>query len=251
MITNAGLTGGGAVSEYPVYPPEQIKEVAYDAIIIASLTGYKPITEQLIGMGVAQGKIITDFVTVPVKSRIIFLERLGELFMEKNIQGAVAEGGVFQGEFAREINRVFSNKKLYLFDTFEGFDEKDLATENKNDYSSFGAKHLDMTSVELVLKKLPYPAMCDIRKGYFPETTQGVADQFCFVNLDFDLYDPILAGLEFFYPRMVSGGIILVHDFFNPDFRGVKAAISEFGNRRGDLRTFPIGDGISIAIYCS
>jgi hypothetical protein len=245
------MGGWGVVSEYPVYAPETIKGAAYDAIIIASLTGYKLITEQLIDMGVDPGKIITDFVIVPVKSRIIFLERLGELFLEKNIQGAVAEGGVFQGEFAREINRVFPNKKLYLFDTFEGFDEKDLATENKNDYSSFGAKHLDMTSVELVLKKLPYPEMCDIRKGYFPETAQGVTDRFCFVNLDFDLYDPILAGLEFFYPRMVPGGIILVHDFFNPGFKGVKAAIAEFGNRQGVLRTFPIGDGISIAVYCS
>jgi hypothetical protein len=201
-------------------------------------------------MGVPKGKIITDFVTIPVKSRIIFLEKLGELFKEKGVEGSVAEGGVFQGEFAREINRVFPEKPLYLFDTFSGFDERDIPAEQTYNYSSYGQHHLDMTSVDVVLKKLPYPDVCIIKQGYFPETTAGITDNFCFVNLDFDLYQPIFAGLEFFHPRMAPGGIIIVHDFFNPSFKGVKAAIAEFSRKNSELRTFPIGDGISIGIYC-
>ncbi|MDR2361603.1 MAG: hypothetical protein LBD91_02625 [Prevotellaceae bacterium] len=104
-------------------------------------------------MGVKQGRINTDYVVVPVKSRIIFLEKLGELFSERDIEGCVAEGGVFQGEFAKEINRIFPTKKLYLFDTFSGFDERDVYVERQHQYSKYGEAHLNITSEEFVIKK--------------------------------------------------------------------------------------------------
>lgn len=195
-------------------------------------------------------KIIREFVEIYVKSRIVFLEKLGETWAENPIEGSVAEGGVFQGEFAREINRVFPHKKLYLFDTFTGFDDKDVTVEQEHNYSEYSEGHLSATSEELVLSKLPYPEKAVIRKGYFPETATGINEKFCFVNLDFDLYKPTLAGLEFFYPKMSAGGIILVHDYFSEGYKGVKQAVSEFNKTEGGIKLFPIGDGISIGIYC-
>ena len=46
------------------------------------------------------------------------------------------------------------------------------------------------------------------------------------MHLDVDLYDSTLAGLDFFYPRMVPGGIIISHDF--PTLSGVSLAFEEF-----------------------
>jgi len=199
-------------------------------------------------MGVPKTKINADFVMLQEKSRIIFLEKLALVQNEHKICGSVAEGGVFQGEFAREINRVFPDRTLYLFDTFSGFDERDLATEKENSYSKYGVNHLNITSVDLVMQKLPHPKKVIIKKGFFPETVKGVSDSFCFVNLDFDLHDPTLAALEFFYPLMEAGGVILVHDYFNSGYLGVKAAIEKFMIKANDLQLFPIGDGISIGI---
>ena len=138
--------------------------------------------------------------------------------------------------------------ELYLFDTFEGFDKRDISVERNNSYSEELAGHLNITGEQLVLSKLPHPDMCVILKGYFPETAEGIDEEFCFVNLDFDLYKPILAGLEFFVPRMVRGGVILIHDYFNPGYLGVKEAIKAFEDKCGSLSLFPIGDGSSIAI---
>ena len=107
--------------------------------------------------------------------------------------------------------------------------------------------HFKMLSEELVLGKMKKPEMCVIRKGYFPETAEGLEESFCFVNLDFDLYQPIMAGLEYFTPRMVKGGVILIHDYFSETFKGVKKAVQEFVGKN-NLSIFPIGDGISIAI---
>lgn len=70
---------------------------------------------------------------------------------------------------------------------------------------------------------------------------------FCFVNIDTDLYDSILSGLEFFYPKMCKGGVILIHDYFSLGYIGVKKAVDTFANKN-NLYILPIGDGISVAI---
>lgn len=67
-----------------------------------------------------------------------------------------------------------------------------------------------------------------IKKGYFPETAQGIEDKFLYVNLDMDLYQPELEGLKFFWNRMVSGGLIMLHDYTHPQLPGVKRAVDDF-----------------------
>ena len=85
-------------------------------------------------------------------------------------------------------------------------------------------------------------------KGYFPETTVGIEEAFCFVNLDFDLYNPTYAGLEYFYPRMSKGGVILIHDYFSVGWTGVKQAVDEFVLKTNDAKLLSIGDGLSVAL---
>ena len=153
--------------------------------------------------------------------------------------------------FAQEINRYFPDRTLFLFDTFEGFDRRDVDVELHGGLSQVTEKYYGETSVDLVFNRLPHKEKAVIRKGYFPETAQGLEDErFLFVNLDFDLYLPILAGLRFFYPRMVEGGVILVHDYFTQFYHGVGKAVKEFAQENaGTFLMAPIGDGISIAIY--
>ena len=67
----------------------------------------------------------------------------------------------------------------------------------------------------------------EIVKGDFRDTCETIKDKkFSFVHLDVDLYDTTMFCLEFFYPRMVAGGIILSHDYQNN--QGVNKAINEF-----------------------
>ena len=57
--------------------------------------------------------------------------------------------------------------------------------------------------------------------------------RFSLVHLDADLYSSTLAGLEFFYPRMVPGGIIIVHDYST--LPGVAQALTDFLAQREEL----------------
>lgn len=97
------------------------------------------------------------------------------------------------------------------------------------------------TSIQLVLSKMINPDNCIVRKGYFTDTAYDIDGSFSLVSLDCDLYNPILAGLEFFYPRLVKGGYIFVHDFGSNHFAEVKKAVYDYCKRQ-DISMVPIAD---------
>ena len=69
------------------------------------------------------------------------------------------------------------------------------------------------------------------------------------VNLDFDLYQPILSGLRFFYPKMLRGSVILVHDYYHAGLPGIREAIKQYEKEIGrEISKLPIGDNQSIAL---
>lgn len=160
------------------------------------------------------------------------LELMAYEINEKRLQGCIAELGVYKGDFAKYMNQVFSDRKLYLFDTFEGFNEEDVESDVKAGYST-GKQDFSNTSAEMVLNKMPYQANCIIRQGWFPETAKGLEEErFVFVSLDADLFEPIYEGLKFFYPRLQPGGGIFVHDFNNCGYKGSAAAVRKFSNEQ-------------------
>jgi len=157
------------------------------------------------------------------------LELLAYEINDKKIPGSVAEVGVAFGDFAKLINESFPERKLYLFDTFEGFSEKDTKLETIKGFSEAAAnKSYDNCTTDIVLKKMPYPERCVFKKGWFPDSAEGVEDKFCFVSLDTDLYKPIYAGLSYFYPRLSEGGYIIIHDYASKHWRGVMSAVREY-----------------------
>jgi O-methyltransferase len=150
-----------------------------------------------------------------------------EEIINKDLKGHIAEVGVYRGDFAKRLNILFPDKKLYLFDTFEGFAEEDSLFEREKNFSS-ATQDFSNTSIELVKSKMKYPENCIFKKGKFPETASEVDDQFCFVSLDADLFLPIYEGLKFFYPRLVSNGYIFIHDFNNDQYSGAREAVIQF-----------------------
>ncbi len=238
---------GGYINDLPIIPPNEIVSKQWDKIVIASITGMYIIQQQLIDMGIEKSNIDISYMELQVKAREQFLSDFAQIVYKNEIKGAVAEAGVFQGEFAKVINEKFADRKLYLFDTFEGFDSRDITYEQNNDFSNEKTGHLNMTSKDMVLGKMKHVQNCIIKEGYFPETAEGINDTFCFVNLDMDLYKPTLEGLKFFWSRMEKGGVILVHDYFSEAYKGVGRAVSEF-IKEENVYLFPIGDSISVGI---
>ena len=147
---------------------------------------------------------------------------------KRKIKGNVAEAGVFRGEFAQYINDAFPDKKLYLFDTFDGFDANEILNEMKNgNCTRTFVEAYKNTNIQQVLDRMPHLETLVVKQGYFPDSLQGLEDEFCFVSIDMDFEESIYQGLMYFYPRLVAGGYIFVHDY-NSSLRGVEKAVDRY-----------------------
>lgn len=157
---------------------------------------------ELEGRILESGYSDTDYV------RIKTFELVAEQVKQNKIEGSVAEVGVFRGEFAQYINAAFPDRKCYLFDTFEGFDETEAEEEIERGHTgeAMVSVYKD-TSVDVVMKKMRHPEMVEIRKGLFPETLNGLDEPFAFVSIDVDFEKSMYDCLEYFYPRVARGGI--------------------------------------------
>ncbi len=149
--------------------------------------------------------------------------------LENNVEGSFAELGVYKGNSAAVLNYYAKNsgRTLYLYDTFDGFDERDLVgvdCQKKRDFCD--------TSIEYVKSRV---GEAEYRQGFFPDSTEEKdrKDKYAFVSLDCDLYEPTKAGLEFFYPRLNRGGVIICHDYSSGKWKGVTEAVDEFCSQQG------------------
>lgn len=207
IVDNDSGKWGSSFGDLVVGKPEMVcaDKNLYDVVVITSMPGLDSIIKQLENYGVEYSQIDVSYVIQPLESWRGFLQRLAEL-ADKKTNYAVAEAGVFQGDFAKYINKYFADRKFYMFDTFEGFEEKDILIEEEKKFSHARTNDYGNTNIALVLGKMENPHNCEIKKGYFPQTAKGIEDCFYFVNLDLDLYQPTGAGLQWFENRMISGG---------------------------------------------
>ncbi len=146
--------------------------------------------------------------------------------IDDKIEGDMAELGVYRGNSAAILAHYARRygRRLFLFDTFEGFDQRDLVGRDKSKKVEFAD-----TSLGYVREVIGDE---DVRfmEGRFPESIPSdlSTSRFCLVHIDCDLYEPAKAGLEFFYPRLSPGGLLIVHDYANPYWKGIKRAVDEF-----------------------
>lgn len=156
------------------------------------------------------GKVLTEGYSDADYTRIKTFELVSEEIKKRNVQGAIAEVGVFRGEFAQYINAAFPEKTCYLFDTFEGFAEDEATEEVRSGHATQAmVEAYKNTNVDLVMDKMRYPEQVKVMKGLFPESLNGLEDKFAFVSVDVDFEKSIYDCLQYFYPRTVPGGTSL------------------------------------------
>lgn len=250
-----------------VYELADIENLEFDEIKIAN-THYETI-EALLKLGIASNKISMAYplvITRPMRYynniinnvnlcvnntellinddyvRYMTLELLYKEILDNNIQGEIAELGVYQGKFSAVLNELFFDRKLYLFDTFDGFRVQDLKFEPKNKNIQLSVGQFSDTNIKDIIGKMKYPKNCIIRAGKFPDTIVKGDIEFAFVSLDCDLYAPILEGLKYFYPRLSNGGYIMLHDYNGDYADGIKKAVKEFELLNGKICKVPIPD---------
>ncbi|WP_434625488.1 class I SAM-dependent methyltransferase [Azospirillum sp. B2RO_4] len=170
--------------------------------------------------------------------------------------GDYMECGTFRGFSARMIWRWMDQaSKLYCFDTFEGFAEPDVKVETELYQSNWTVGNFQPTSEAMVRGHVlggdeSRADQLSIVKGWLPASFEPYADKsWRFVHLDMDLYLPHKEMIERVWPKLVPGGILLMHDYHNSGFPGVKKSADEYLNPLG-ISCVPLPDwgGSAVAI---
>lgn len=158
--------------------------------------------------------------------------------MQSEREGAMAELGIYRGGSARIICRAKGSRPFFGFDTFAGLPADGEAC----DYGStaFFKKGMFAAREEEARRALEEYAHVTLVKGVFPQSAQALPALrdvlFSLVHIDADLYASIREGLEYFWDRMVPGGMIVVHD---TNAAGVGRALRDFRESRHP-RTFEL-----------
>ena len=187
---------------------------------------------------VAESRVVTP----PLKAlhRPLASYFLARYFLHAlDLGGAQAECGVMKGTSALLLCRAAQTRDegyrgagLHLVDSFQGLSEptpEDRFHVSGGDGSGQSGQAMPggwlaapIKSARATLKEFP---QVQYHKGWVPKVFAGLPQTgWSFVHLDLDLYAPTLASLEYFYPRLVSGGVIVCDDYGAPLFPGAHRA---------------------------
>jgi O-methyltransferase len=170
--------------------------------------------------------------------------------MVKNLEGDFVECGVNTGAYARAVIDYIDfsklNKKFYLFDTFGGLVESLVSEDEKKagiDYY-FGT----YKDVYEEVKKTFAGFNVDIIKGVVPDTLpQCKSEKIAYLSIDMNCVAPEIAAAEYFWDKIVTGGVIILDDYGFPLHINQKLAFDEFAKKKGvSVLTLPTGQGIMI-----
>lgn len=184
--------------------------------------------------------------TMTSPARIVTLIRATEYVVKNNIEGDFVECGVWKGgsvgACVLTLNKLSkNNRKIWLFDTFEG-----MNTPSEVDYDINGKLASDRLDVEDIetswiwakaqldevknnVYSFGYPIeKINFIKGVVEETliSNEIPEKISLLRLDTDWYESTKIELEVLYPRLVSGGVLIIDDYGH--WNGCRKAVDEF-----------------------
>ena len=230
-------------SVMPNAPVEQNLEILFGAVTVSGL----PFLELYRDCLAASETNPPGWKAIRRTERALALMRYFE--HAHHIEGAWVECGIFKGFSALLLARLaqardpdFTGAGFHLIDSFEGLSQPTMEDAMDVTPAEGGKMQKGLVypkghfatpvdHVRTVMSGFPDTA---IHKGWIPEAfTQLPETSWAFVHLDVDLYEPTLAGLQYFYPRLSDGGIIINDDYISPMLPGAGRAWDQYCDENG------------------
>jgi len=151
--------------------------------------------------------------------------------------------GIMSLAICRYIDFNSTGKRFFLFDTYEGIPAEQILPEEGHAHQQ---NRIFRDCFDIAKRNFsPYPAAVLVR-GKVPDTlpSQPIG-QVCYLMLDMNIVTPERAALEYFWDRMVPGGVILFDDYGWIGYDAQKRAHDDFATRHGvEILTLPTGQGM-------
>jgi len=195
-----------------------------------------------------QARFVWKDTSGPKIQRMYMVRNL--LLSTKGLNGDWAECGVFKGstslimaEYNRRYKLLQPGFNMHLFDSFEGLTDPAPADAGTNmvkgDYlgTEDEVKH-NLAEYDFIV----------YHRGWIPDRFPDVADRkFSFVHIDVDFYEPVRDSLDFFLPRMVNGGVVVLDDYGCAQTPGALLAADEMAVRYGcHIGGLPFGQAVIV-----
>ncbi|MBI1780630.1 MAG: class I SAM-dependent methyltransferase [Sphingobacteriales bacterium] len=168
----------------------------------------------------------------------------------KNLEGDFVECGVNTGAYSRAIIEYIDfnnlNKTFYLFDTFSGLDAKQITeSEQKAGIADYLGNYKD---VYQQVKETFSPFNVQIVRGRVPDTLEECkSEKICYLSIDMNVTEPEIAAANYFWDKVVKGGVIILDDYGFPPHINQKLAFDAFAKEKGtSILTLPTGQGVII-----
>jgi len=156
-----------------------------------------------------------------------------------SLPGDIVECGCLEGGSTRFLlagTGQDTGKTVHVFDSFEGLSEP-MEKDKLDTRKAAWHKH-SLTSSRMLFENniRAYADMVSIYQGWIPERFAEVSHKkFSIVHIDVDLFEPTMACLDFFYDKVVPGGIIICDDYGSKSCPGAKKAFDEFFENRPEV----------------
>lgn len=208
----------------------------------------------------AKGLVITGSPDGKIKSIEKQYNTIQFLRLVQFKEGCIAECGTFKGlgsfmfcHTLRQADPTYDGSDFHIFDSFEG-----LSMPNPQDniqdprvgnldkpYMTSGSFYCELQHVRQALSEFP---AIEFHKGWIPDSFINLPERkYRFVHIDVDLYQPTRDSLEYFYPRLCEGGVIVCDDYAHLQWPGAKKALDEYCNPRGiTVLCLTTGQGVII-----
>jgi predicted O-methyltransferase YrrM len=139
-----------------------------------------------------------------------------------NLKGDYAECGTYLGSSAFFLAK-HAPQDVFLFDSWEGLSEP---SNFDSDYWNKGDLNSNLDTAQENLKDF---TNIQFFKGWIPTRFIEVAHRsFALVHIDVDIYQPTKDTLEFFWDRILPGGVIICDDYGFANCAGAKKAFDDF-----------------------
>ena len=153
------------------------------------------------------------------------LAYLSQIEATLSVEGDVAECGVYRGEntyhYANYLTSMNSNKRLFGLDSFEGLPRETIENADLTRFDD-----VELVNVKKTLSGFKNTTLVP---GYFRDTLAGLCENlFSCVIIDCDIYESYKTCLNFFYPRLSRGSIIVFDEYYSKKYPLAKKAVDEF-----------------------
>lgn len=174
--------------------------------------------------------------TLLTRSQLDLVEKAVLAMEEQRVPGDFIEAGVWRGGVIVLLRAMIdayrlSGRRVVAADSFAGIPKNVRAVNDPVDkWNDRWVASLDEVRTNIARFGL-LDDRIEFTVGYFADTLKSLAGRrFALIRLDSDSYDSVETSLDYLYPLLSKGGIVIVDDWHLP---GCRMAVRDYRARHG------------------